>query len=214
MAHAMKKAFDDKLHTIRLLFDEYDEEGLGTIGQGEVVLLFRRLGYPPDHITRIFNDQIDSDGDGRMSLRELLDFVERHQEEMKDIAILDTGLRSNNHDHVHDHGHDTPQGPMKYVASVLSGLINGLLMFVFSCVCATLIFEACSETSAYTGVGVGAHTVCSTYYRYCGCGCGCGGGGGGGGTCCCCCYARVHTDDCGAALVGGGRGGCLLARVS
>eukprot|EP00941_MAST-03F_sp_MAST-3F-sp1_P001931 g1931.t1 len=43
--------------------------------------------------------------------------------------------------------------------SVFSGLINGVLMFVFSCVFSSLIFEACGQTALYTPVGVGVHTV-------------------------------------------------------
>ena len=45
------------------------------------------------------------------------------------------------------------------MAYAFSGLVNGMLMFVFCCVFASLIFEACGETADFVPVGVSMHTI-------------------------------------------------------
>ena len=57
------------------------------------------------------------------------------------------------------HGHGHGGGGGGFVAYAFSGLVNGMLMFVFCCVFASLIFEACGETADFVPVGVSMHTI-------------------------------------------------------
>ena len=76
-------------------------------------------------------------------------FPELHDPHAHDLTFLDLHLDAGGHDHDH------PDGPPSFFSSLMSGLVCGLIYYVFSALFASMIFdEAGANIPQYAAIGV------------------------------------------------------------